>query len=189
MADAATRERWEQFRRIDAAFKGSDLNELRAALGSTEGFPNDLMPPGTGGLVLECAIYHSPFPLIRALLEAGADPNPPEGRHAGFPPLHAALTKLRRVPGSMPRDDVRALLRLLLSHGADPNQRGLNDWTPLHVAALAGSAEAVGILLDAGADPRLRTRIDDCLTPREEVEKAGLSEMARLLAAAEAGRP
>jgi ankyrin repeat protein len=140
--------------------------------------------------VLEYAIYHSPLPLIRALLEAGADPNPPEGQHAGFPPLHAALSKLRReVPGSAPRGDVPELLRLLLAHSADPNQRGLNDWTPLHVAALADSDEAVGILLDAGADPRLRTRIDDCLTPREEAEKAGLGNMAAMLAAAEAGRP
>jgi hypothetical protein len=36
--------------------------------------------------------------------------------------------------------------------------------------------------LDAGADPRLRTRIDDCETPREIAEKASLREIADLLA-------
>jgi hypothetical protein len=47
---------------------------------------------------------------------------------------------------------------------------------------------AVEILLEAGADPRLRTRIDDCETPREMAEQVGLREMAELLATHEARR-
>jgi len=47
---------------------------------------------------------------------------------------------------------------------------------------------AVEILLEAGADPRLRTRIDDCETPREMAEQVGLHEMAELLATHEARR-
>jgi hypothetical protein len=47
---------------------------------------------------------------------------------------------------------------------------------------------AVEILLEAGADPRLRTRIDDCETPREMAEQVGLCEMAELLATHEARR-
>ena len=45
---------------------------------------------------------------------------------------------------------------------------------------------AVELLLEAGADPRLHTRIDDCETPRQIAEKAGLREIARLLATHEA---
>lgn len=184
MTDGAARERFERFQRISAAFRGTSLNDLRVALGPTAGFPNDPLPLdlfGPAGTVLSYAIYHSPYTLIQALLEAGADPNPPDGVHAGFPPLHAALSTLSASPGSPARDDVPAVLRLLLSHGADPNQRGLNDWTPLHVAALADSAEAVAILLEHGADAGLRTRIDDCLTPREEAERAGLTKIATML--------
>ena len=54
------------------------------------------------------------------------------------------------------------------------------------MAAAGEDRAAVEILLAAGADPRLRTRIDDCETPRELAEKAGLAEIARLLAAREA---
>ncbi|MCE5263235.1 MAG: hypothetical protein LLG97_06850 [Deltaproteobacteria bacterium] len=41
-------------------------------------------------------------------------------------------------------------------------------------------------LLEIGADPRLRTRIDDCETPRETAERAGLREIAERLAEKEA---
>jgi hypothetical protein len=44
----------------------------------------------------------------------------------------------------------------------------------------------VELLLQTGADPRLRTRIDDCETPREMAETAGLHELAALLAVQEA---
>ena len=71
------------------------------------------------------------------------------------------------MPGSRPRKDVDDILTLLLSFGADPNQRGINDYTPLHMAVGEGNALAVQILLDNGADAELRTRIDDCDTPLE----------------------
>ena len=45
---------------------------------------------------------------------------------------------------------------------------------------------AVDFLLQAGAAPRLRTRIDNCETPRDMAEKAGLREIAEMLAVREA---
>ena len=59
---------------------------------------------------------------------------------------------------------------------------------------LAGNAFAYALaqrgfkalLLEAGADPRLRTRIDEYETPRDLAEKAGLGEIAALLAEYEA---
>lgn len=43
---------------------------------------------------------------------------------------------------------------LLLSRGADPDARDLDDnVTPLHLAAAAGALSSVRLLLDAGADP------------------------------------
>ena len=53
---------------------------------------------------------------------------------------------------------------------------------PLHMAVAERHALAVQILLDAGADPDQRTRIDDGETPREMAEAAGLPEMAAMLA-------
>lgn len=54
------------------------------------------------------------------------------------------------------------------------------------MAVSENNLPAVDLLLQAGADPRLRTRIDDCETPREMAVKAGLREIAELLAAQEA---
>ena len=173
---------YEKFKRIDNAFRVGDLTALRAAVDDPESVPNGPMPL-TIGPCLEYAIYHSPLSFIRTLLEIGANPNPVD--HAGFPPLIAALSCSRPQPGSPGRPDVVDIIELLLSFGADPNQRGLNDYTPLHMAVGERNLPAVELLLKGGADPRLRTRIDDCETPREMAEKVGL-RIGELLAAHEA---
>jgi uncharacterized protein len=168
----------EQFKRIDAAFRVGDLAALRAAVADPGSVPNGSMPPAVGSC-LEYAIYHSPLPFIRTLLEIGADPNPAD--HVGFPPLIAALSYSRAHPGAPARSDVADVLRLLLEFGVDPNQRGINDYTPLHMAVSEQNLQAVELLLEAGADPECRTRIDDCETPREMANRANLSQIVVLL--------
>jgi hypothetical protein len=165
--------------RMDDAFHKGDLDALRAAVDDPDLVPNGRMPV-TIGSCLVYAIYHSPLPFIRTLLEIGADPNAPVDD--GFPPLIAALSTARDVPGATRRTDVDDVIRLLLSFGADPNQRGINDYTPLHTAVAFENALAVQILLDGGADPELRTRIDACETPLEMANAAGLTEIAAILA-------
>ena len=167
-----------RFRRIDNAFRAGDLEALRAAVENPAVVPNGRMPD-TIGPCLIYAVYHSPLGFIRTLLDIGADPNAPVDD--GFPPLIAALSCTREVAGITRRLDVPDVLRLLLSFGADPNQRGINDYTPLHMAVAEGNRAAVTILLEAGADPTLRTRIDDCETPLEMAEAAGFSDIAALL--------
>jgi hypothetical protein len=66
---------YEKFKKIDAAFHVGDLAALRAAVDDPADLPNGPMPL-TIGSCLEYAIYHSPLPFIRTLLEIGADPNP-----------------------------------------------------------------------------------------------------------------
>lgn len=169
----------KQFRRIDDAFRKGDLEALRAAVDDAALVPNGRMPD-TVGNCLVYAIYHSPLPFIRTLLEIGADPNAPVT--GGFPPLIAALACAQDAPGAVRRADVHDILRLLLSFGADPNQRGINDYTPLHMAVAVRDPLAVQLLLDAGADPEQRTRIDDCETPLEAARAAGLPEIEATLA-------
>jgi len=168
-----------EFRRIDEAFRKGDLNGLRAAVDDPAVIPNGRMPI-TIGSCLVYAIYHSPLPFIRTLLEIGADPNAPSD--LGFPPLIAALSCSRDAAGSKRRTDVDQILRLLLSFGVDPNQRGINDYTPLHMAVAERNATAVQILLEGGADPELRTRIDDYETPLEMAQAAGLDAISAMLA-------
>jgi len=169
----------ERFKKIDAAFKAGDLAALRAAVEDPDAVPNGPMPLAIGPC-LEYAIYHSPLPFIRTLLEIGANPNPED--HIGFPPLIAALSCSRSQPGSPARPDVADILGLLLTFRADPNQRGINDYTPLHMAVAQRNELAVLRLLEGGADPDLRTRIDDYETAGEMAAAAGLTEIAELIA-------
>ena len=171
----------ERFKRIDAAFRAGDL----AAVEDPHAVPNGPMPLAIGPC-LEYAIYHSPLSFIRTLLEIGADPNPED--RIGFPPLIAALSCSRSQPGAPARPNVAHILRLLLTFRADPTQRGINDYTAMHMAVAERNAVAVAILLEAGADPRLRTRIDECETPREMAEGMGVHEIADRLATSEARR-
>jgi uncharacterized protein len=173
-----------KLQRIDAAFAAGDLAALHAAVDDPASIPNGYLHDAIG-YPLIYAIYHSPLVFIRTLLDAGADPN--IAVDDGFPSLIAAIGKIHDQAGSPKRTDVDEVLRLLLKRGADPNQRGINDWTPLHVAVNYRSASAVQILLDAGADPELRTRIDQCDTPLEMARAAGFSEIAALLE--QHGRP
>jgi uncharacterized protein len=173
-----------QFEQIDAAFRAGDLTALRAAVDDPDAIPNGPMPI-TIGHCLEYAIYHSPLRFIRTMLEMGADPTPAD--HSGFPPLLAALSKSRSHAGSPARPDVIEVMQLLLSFGADPNQRGVNGYTALHMAVAERNLKAVEVLLVAGADARCRTGIDDDETAGELAARAGLAEFVGLLASWEAG--
>src|SRR3984957_12572916 len=155
--------KFKEFEAIDDAYRIGDVDAVLDALGNPTGFPNCLHPWGAGlsDFPLEHAIYWSPLVFIQTLLEDGADPNYPGTD--GFPSLIAAL--------STDRQDRLDVVRLLLSFGADVQQRGVNDWTPLHYAVSLDDATAVALLLAHGADPNVRTRIDDCATPLEEAEK------------------
>jgi hypothetical protein len=168
----------KQFREIHDAFVRGDVDALRAAVDDPALIPNGQMPVPIGSCLVY-AIYHSPLAFIRTLLEMGADPNAPAGD--GFPPLIAALSCSRDVPGATRRPDVDEVLRLLLARGADPNQRGVTDYTPLHMAVAERNIPAVQLLLDAGADPELRTRIDDCESSIEMAKGAGLADLAEML--------
>jgi hypothetical protein len=163
-ADDERCKEWARLDRIDAAFKAGDLAALRAEVDDPSIIPNGT-PHLTTGSCLVYATYWSPRPFIRELLELGADPNAPADD--GFPPLIATLSHTNDAPGSPRRPDVNDILRLLLRYKADPDQRGINDWTALHMAVAQRNALAVQLLLDAGANPDLRTRIDDCDTPLE----------------------
>jgi ankyrin repeat protein len=157
---------------IHDAYRRGDLNALKRLLGDPPDFPNSRGPVGAGEIILEYAIYHSPLSFIRTLLELGADPN--YGDHAGFPSLIAALS-------CTDRPDRYQILKLFLAFGADIQQRGQNDDTPLHYAANLEDIPAMELLLAHEADLNAWTRIDDYATPLEEMEILGRDQAVAFL--------
>lgn len=81
--------------------------------------------------------------LVQALVARGADINKP-----GWTPLHYAATK-----GSVP------VIRELLDQHAYIDAESPNGTTPLMMAAMYGTPEAVKTLLEAGADPTLKNNL------------------------------
>ncbi len=100
---------------------------------------------------------------LRWALDRGA-PVDPEVTD-GYPPLLAVLED------DGPRRHEK--LAMLLAAGADVNRRGINGWTPLHMAAIHDDEAAMRLLLDAGADRSVRTGIDDNATAEEEARLLG----------------
>ena len=85
---------------------------------------------------------------MSALLEAGAEPNISSGPHyERGTPMRAAVFRLRSQPAVS-----RAVVSLLLRHGADVNLGSEMGLTPLHIASIFGCCEIIPVLLAAGAD-------------------------------------
>lgn len=163
---------------IEQATVAGDVSALRAAFGNPSDFPN--VQDELGQSCLGHAICRGPVALVRVLLDLGADPDYPDAE--GFPSLFAAID--RSAP------DRHEVLELLLTAGANVQQRGVSDCTALHYAACRNDAAAVEILLRYGADPDARTRIDQYATPLEEAELLGFAIGAAALRRwKEAGKP
>jgi ankyrin repeat protein len=157
---------------LERALRAGDLTAARDALAEPGAFPN-AVDAYTGSTVLRLALFHAPVATIHALLAVGADAN--FDAADGFPSVLLVL---------LHRDDAgerAAIVTDLLAHGADPDARGINDWTALHVAAAGGDVATVRALLDAGADRGARTRIDNLTTPADEADAAGHHELAGML--------
>jgi ankyrin repeat protein len=105
--------------------------------------------------------------MVQLLLDFHADPE--VVNRAGERPLHHYVDRKNM-----------ATMRAILQRGADVNPAsGIYGWTPLHRAAQAGSADAVKILLEFGADVTLRDT--ELNTPLHFAAKEGAIEVARLL--------
>jgi ankyrin repeat protein len=125
--------------------------------------PNAPGQEGWSNLSFACA--RGDAPLVRLLLEAGAEPNDNDSLYHSVEPPDAACTELllahgAAVPGTSALHHALdyerlAPVRLLLEHGGDPNESP--DWPPLHHAVLRGRSPAfVHLLVEHGADPAAR---------------------------------
>ena len=97
----------------------------------------DVQAPDTDGVTpLRAAVDHENFPMIAALLEAGASPLGAWGAQR-----HSLL-----------HGTGRTVTCLLLAHGADADATDLEGRTPLMWAAMLARAGSVEALVEAGAE-------------------------------------
>lgn len=77
------------------------------------------------------------------------------------------------------------MAQILLSAGVSPAVRDMWDKTPLMVAALSPGAnthvEVVRLLLEAGANPRVREHVSHGPTAYDYAEQHGRTKLASLL--------
>ena len=108
--------------------------------------------------------------IVKKLIARGADVNKP-----GWTPLHYAAT-----------NGHTEIMALLLDNHAYIDASSPNDSTPLMMAALYGSASAVKLLLEAGADPSIKNRLG--LTAIDFAHRDKRTEAAEIIAAFVRGR-
>jgi type 1 glutamine amidotransferase len=149
---------------IDEAIARDDLADVRLHLAANP----DVARRGQNASLtpLHQAILRNRTAIALALLDAGADPNLPDGSRRT--PLHLAVVRSNLE-----------LVRALLARKATSNQLDQLGWTPLHHAAARDQVEIARALLAAGADPKQLSELGG--TPLHEAAASGGEEMVRLL--------
>jgi ankyrin repeat protein len=97
---------------------------------------------------LGAAIEGGSLSCVNLLIEAGAEVNVLTKEYKDNTVLHAALNAKANTIG---------ILDTLLKNGATVDVLDKQGWTALHTAASRGDVEACQLLLEAGADPMLKT--------------------------------
>ncbi len=118
---------------------------------------------------LMMAAIRGQLDIARQLIDKDADVNKP-----GWAPLHYAV--------SSSQGDALAVAKLLLDNSAYVDAASPNGTTPLMMAAMYGSPEAVKLLLEESADPTLKNQLG--LTAIDFARRANRNDVAELIATA-----
>lgn len=154
---------------IVEVMKSGNTRALEAIARANPDFPNGI-DSQIGDRWLITAIDNGSLASIVWMIKQGVQLN---FRDGGYTPLHACIDSELL--------DKYEVLKALISAGAGINAKGINSWTPLHMAAARNDIEAVRILLAAGADVDARTEMDYLSTPEEEAEYLGAVEAAKFI--------
>jgi len=170
-ADVKTKSTGGSFTAFLFAVRGGHIDAARALLDSGTNV-NERLSDGMSALVL--ALYNAHFELAAFLLDRGADPNEAE---QGWTALHQVAWSRRpnrgfNMPGAVPtgRIDSLELVRKLVAKGANVNARMTKEprdgnrnmlnrigATPFVMAAKSADVPLMRVLLESGADPKIKT--------------------------------
>ena len=118
---------------------------------------------------LMMAAIRGQLDIARQLIDKDADVNKP-----GWAPLHYAV--------SSSQGDALGVAKLLLDNSAYVDAASPNGTTPLMMAAMYGSPEAVKLLREESADPTLKNQLG--LTAIDFARRANRNDVAELIATA-----
>lgn len=179
-ADAYIQRQVDDWYMVIEALNIQDLPRLEELARSFEGFPNGV-DPWLGGHWIIHAIDNVNGEGVKWLLKQGVSLDVED---AGWTPLHSCIDRTK--------GDKHKIMRAIITAGADVNAEGLNQYTPLHYAAIRSDFEAIDILLESGADPMIATGIDNHATPEQEARilgKTGVADYLRKRVAQMAPKP
>lgn len=152
------------------AVQGGSIKVVRLLLSQNKTNVEARTPQDESALMM--AALNGYEDIAKALIAKGADVN-----KTGWAPLHYAATK-----GQL------AIIKLLLDQSAYIDAESPNKSTPLMMAAMYGTFDAVKLLVDAGADVLLKNDLG--LTALEFARQANRQDSeAYLLKMVEARRP
>ncbi len=168
----------EQGRKLIQAVKDEDMDLIYALIDATPAIIN-YQDPETGNTPLLEAVEDSNRPIIKLLLQKGADPLIKNAQ--GFPPIFIILQKwsereellrllisyniqARDAPGPNGQTALQYAVehdlpekRVLLNLWADINAQDDRGWTALHYAVAQCDSITVDFLLEKGANPNIKS--------------------------------
>jgi ankyrin repeat protein len=125
----------------------------------------------SGFTPLHVAGEHRRLDVMRVLLDAGADVHA-RNRHGQTPLWQASWQSWH---------EDAAVARLLLQHGATPQEFAHSGWAPIHMAAGADFQAFVQLMLEHGADPNMAHATTPSWGPLHAAAKRGALRVIALL--------
>ena len=133
-----------------------------------------------GTTPLHAACRNDASDLVRFLLKEGASAHAKTNN--GFTPLHFVYCK-KHSNHTYNATKMAVIVKIMVEHDVDVNARTDDGYTALHYSTARSKGERTGeltqILLNAGANPRVRTKKG--MTPLHFAAWNGIADSARLL--------
>lgn len=162
---------YKELREIGVWLADGDLDQLEFTSQVVDSFPHG-RDSCFGSPWVSHAVSSGALKSVKWMIEKGVNLQPT--CDYGYPPLLCCI----ELEGA----EKYQILAELIGSGVNVNKRGINGWTALHMAAVRDDETSMQMLLAAGADRTITTKVDDDSTAEEEARKLGHVKSADFIA-------